>query len=100
MSEDKNNDKLEKLREAVRSVVSFDTGDVIRFKVTFPESPTVYTYAAVYAGRRWFFTGTRNNVPHDGISTPAFLLVLSGQGDVLRNVTIHDVELATAWAAV
>ena len=93
------NEKLSQLREAVKSAIPFDSGDVIRFKVTFPESLTV-TYAAVYAGRRWFLTGTRNNVPHDGISTPAFLRVLSGQSDVLRNATIHDVEHATAWAAV
>ena len=68
--------------------------------MTYPESPTVYGYAAIYAGRRWFLTGSRHNVVPDGISTPAFLRVLSGQGDILRNATIHDVELATAWAAV
>ena len=94
------NEKLSKLREAVKSVISFDTGDVIRFRVTFLASPTAYTYAAVYSGRRWFLTGALNNVAPDGLSTPAFLQVLSGQGDVLRNATIHDVELATAWAAV
>ena len=100
MSEIENNDKLAKLREAVKSVVSFDTGDVIRFKATYPDSPTVYNYAAIYSGRRWFFTGTRNNVGTDGLSTSAFLRLLSGQSDVLRNAFIHDVELATAWATV
>ena len=94
------NEKLSQLREAVKSVVSFDSGDVIRFKATFRAASLTVTYAAVYAGRRWFFTGARNNVPTDGISTTAFLRVLSGQGDILRNATIHDVELATAWAAV
>ena len=94
------NEKLSKLREAVKSVVSFDAGDVIRFKATFPESPTVYNYAAIYSGRRWFFTGSRNSVGTDGISTTVFLRVLTGQGDLLRNATIHDVELATAWATV
>lgn len=94
------NEKLSKLREAVKSVVSFDAGDAIRFKVVYPESPTVYHYAAVYAGRRWFLTGSQHPAIADGLSTPAFLWMLSGRSDVIRNATIYDVELATAWAKV
>lgn len=94
------NEKLSNLREAIKSVVSFDTGDVIRFKVEYPESPTVYNYAAVYAGRRWFLTGSQHPVVADGLSTPAFLRMLSGQSDVIRNATVYNVELATAWAQV
>ena len=92
-------DKLEKLREAIKSPVSFDAGDVIRFAVTYPESAMVHHYAAIYSGRRWLLEGTRNNVGTDG-STPEFLGLLSGQSDVFHNATIHAVELATAWAAV
>ena len=89
--EDTTTEKLKAIRKVLTDV--FETGDVIRFSVSYDENPTKYGYAALYCGnRRWYVTGGANALGQ-GITTSQLM-------DKLVELDIKDAELATGWTSV
>jgi hypothetical protein len=61
---------------------------VIRFKMTFPDSPKVYTYAGLKVGGAWYITG----VTKSGWTWPEFIDWLKS-----KSANIPTIERATEW---
>ena len=83
--------KLKVLRKALDE--TFEKGDVIRFSVTYENSPTRYNFAALFCGnKRWYITGGADSLGQ-GITTNQLM-------DKLVELDVQNAELATGWTSV
>ena len=86
---------IESLRAELKSKPSFERGTVIKFqsRSTTTVSVTDYDYAGIFAGdNRWYLTG-KNKFYGDRLTTQEFL-------EILKNGDVHNIQVATDWAAL
>ena len=88
---------VESLRAELKSKPSFERGTVIKFQsrsiTATARVVTDYDYAGIFAGdNRWYLTG-KNNYYGDRLTTQEFL-------EVLKNGDVHNIQVATEWAAL
>lgn len=87
---------IETLRKQVEKQRGVEEGTILRFVRTIPHYQTReltrYTYAAIFAGGRWFFTG-RGQM---GASAKTHAEMV----EILADPTISDVEVATEFEAL
>lgn len=63
-------------------------GEVIRFKVEFPGSPTTYTYTGIRIKGQWYLSGNETT----GRSWPNLIRWLKN-----KNADVLTIDLATSW---
>lgn len=84
------------LRKQVNTARGVTEGTILRFVRTLPHYQTReltrYTYAGIFAGGRWFFTG-RGQL---GASAKTHAEMI----EILADPTVSDVEVATEFEAL
>ena len=64
-------------------------GNVIRFKIAFPDGPKTYSYAAMKIAGQWYITGAESKKSRTWVE-----LIDWFKG---KNATVITIERATEW---